>query len=159
MTNLESILTLSDECVATCAALCQCLALERQSFVEFKMEEMLHNNFEKDRLLGQLTSLKQTLRGHVATLTGGPSDLESLMKILPAAEAESLAEKNAQWRLAWEALAVLCQKNQWLFKHSLRNLDAIADNLKRLFGLHSTYTARGTRVDLKPRGSTVGGSY
>lgn len=159
MNTFERILFLSDECVRLCLELQGCFQNERIALIEFKMDDLIQNNFNKERLLGALTATKQKLRDAMAEKTGGIYDCEQFEKTLSASEFPLWVARRNEWLSTWELLRNLCEKNQNFFKHSLRNLDAIVDNLKRLFGLHSTYTSKGMRQETSPRGSVVEGSY
>jgi hypothetical protein len=159
MERFQRILLLSDECARLCLELQACFRRERTALIEFKMDDLIQNNFEKERVLGLLTTTKQILRETMAEETDGKYDPERFQKNLGPKDLAVWAEHSRRWLTIWEELRSLCVKNQDFYKHSLRNLDSIVDNLKRLFGLHSTYTAKGTRHDLSPRGSVVEGSF
>lgn len=156
--STSDLIELSDSCVQLSLQLIECFRQERISLVGFKMEEMLHTNLLKEQLLGELRRRREDLREKIKERFG-TAEWEEAAALLPEDEKSMWRAARANWLSTWNELRRLCEQNQNFMKHSLRNLECIADNLKRCFGLHSTYSAKGVRVDGKAQGGVLEGSY
>ncbi len=150
-----NLFQLSDECVQLANELHKCFDAERSALIHFKTEELLEANRRKEEYLALLIEKREELRRFIAEnfQEGNPEPW------LTDADNRTWARKQEEWVQAWERLRRTCESNQEFLKHSLRNLDMLAENLTRLFGLHSVYSNKGTRVDRKPHGNVVEGSY
>lgn len=69
---------------------------------------------------------------------------------------DALREK---WLVEWSELRKICETNQQFINHSMKNLDRLVENLKRLLGQHATYSPRGKRIDQNSQGAVVEGRY
>jgi flagellar biosynthesis/type III secretory pathway chaperone len=150
-----SIVGLFNTCTRLAADLQECFRAERLSLVQFKTDHILENNVQKDQLLQQLLGARERLRRASKALLG---DLPPEVLF----DSETLSEwtlLNENWNKTWQKLYDCCSENQRFLRHSLRNLDRLSENLSRLFGILSTYSNKGTRVDTKPQGNVVEGRY
>jgi hypothetical protein len=68
-------------------------------------------------------------------------------------------EREAAWQGEWAELRDTVRRNQDFLKVSLKNLSALADNLKRCLGEPSLYSAKGARVEMQTEGKVVAASY
>lgn len=150
-----SIVGLFNTCMRLAAELQECFRAERLSLVHFKTENILENNVRKEQLLQELTEARASLRSATQDLLGGLSP-EAVFDRATLIEWNELSGK---WNTSWQKLYDCCSENQRFLRHSLRNLDRLSENLGRLFGLLSTYSNKGMRVDTKPQGNVVEGRY
>lgn len=138
--NEKEAFSLADECVHLCEQLTSCFRQERVSLVEFKMDELLQNNLQKESLLASLVEKRQSLREKI-----DPKLTETLR----------WHDKKREWLRVWNVMRILCEENQLFIRHSLRNMSLIVEHLKSLLGEQSLYSPKGTRVDLRRQGKVV----
>ncbi len=152
---ISHLFHLSDECTQLAQELHKCFDTERVALIQFKTEELLEANRLKEEYLALLIEKREELRYFISQnfQEGTPEPW------LAAPELKMWQLKQEEWIQTWDRLRRTCESNQEFLKHSLRNLDLLAENLTRLFGLHSVYSNKGTRVERKPHGNVVEGSY
>jgi flagellar biosynthesis/type III secretory pathway chaperone len=152
------VLDLHEECTRLCAELCECLEQERTTLVEFKVEEIPHLTLRKESLMLALVRKRRELKDYVRLRYG--LDKVSLYGDRLEAEArEDWLAREARWRARWADVRETVRRNQDFLRHSLKNLTALADNLKRCLGEPSLYSAKGTRVEMQTEGKVVAASY
>jgi FlgN protein len=151
----DLIFVLSDECITLSQAIRNCLENERQALIEFRTEDLIEANHQKENNLAALArkriEIKRALEVRFGSLEPEALATEAWVQIWN--------QKKATWLNSWEALRKHAEENQEFLKHSLRNLDRLSENLKRLFGELTLYSAKGTRVDLKHEGNVVRAKY
>lgn len=144
MDHSVSLVELSEACTHLANELVLALKKERDHLVQFDTEALLENNLEKEQKLKRLKLLREELKSR---LSGDGSPEAGYQNALEA------------WVTAWTALKNEAEFNQRFMKHSLRNMDLLTENLHRLFGLHTLYTQKGTRTEVKTSGKVVEGRY
>ena len=152
---IQNLFQLNDECVHLADELHKCFDAERSALIQFKTEDLLEANRRKEEYLALLIEKREELRRFVA---------ENFQDANPEPwlddpDLRIWSQKQEAWVQSWDRLRKTCESNQEFLKHSLRNLDMLAENLTRLFGLHSVYSNKGTRVERRPHGNVVEGSY
>lgn len=115
----------------------ECLHEERTALIELKTEIIVQTNFKKEDLGRQLTLRRKEF-----------SQLAKELGTIP----ENWKER---WQPEWEKIEVSCKSNQDFIRHSLKNLNLIVDNLKRIFGENPTYSPTGKKVDGSGSGKMV----
>lgn len=153
--KIDHILALSDQCTVMATQLIVCLETERNCLVQFKTEDLLQNNSLKDELLLALQKKKAELREEIRKQFGSRENLEGRND----ERGHRWRKARAEWLRTWEQLKVYCETNQGFLAHSLKNLDLMTENLKRLFHQQSLYNAKGSRVEAKAQGTVVQASY
>jgi FlgN protein len=148
------LFNLSRQCIQLSEELQECFKRERKFLIQFKSNELLENNATKERLILELVDKRQQFRNHLTNFQD--RDPEPWL-----GEPELSHWKNIQieWDLSWRRLVDHTLSNQEFLKHSLRNLDMLHENISRLFGLHTVYTAKGVRVERKAHGNVVQGRF
>jgi FlgN protein len=151
----DPIFALSDECMTLSQAIRECLERERQALIEFRTEDLIEANHQKENHLAALARKRNDIKRALEARFG------SLVPEMTADPewCEIWKEKKVAWTSSWEALRKHAEENQEFLKHSLRNLDRLSENLKRLFGELTLYSSKGTRVDLKHEGNVVRVKY
>jgi hypothetical protein len=151
----QALITFTEECILLCRELIRILQVERKAVIEFETETLIQSNFEKEKTLAQLTEKRTAFRNAKADLCGNHEveDVisENLMPMWLIVKKE--------WIQTWEELRSLCENNHGFIRHSVRNLDLILEHLKKSLGIHSIYTAKGTKIDNQPQGNVVQGRY
>lgn len=149
--TLESCQRLSDE-------IAECLRLERQFLIEFRLEDLLQNNFKKDGLILAFTERKKEFK-NLLTARYGISDYTALPSKLSSEERVVWETAVTSWEKSWEATKKLCEENQRFIGNSLRYLGVFADHLKRLFGEPSLYNGLGKKMEPNSQGKVVEARY
>ncbi len=156
--HFENILSLQEDCARLCLELKGCLEREQLALIQLKMEDIVQNNHLKESLLGQLSTKKAVLRRHLKEVFG-VEKAEELDSLLPPDMKKAWQESRTRWLKVWESSRDNCERNQKFMRHSLKNMGLLLENLKRLLGENSLYSAKGTRVDLPNHGKVVEASY
>jgi len=149
--NIVSILEQGERCIETCEELLTCFDNERECLVQFRTDDLLANNARKEHLIAQLAQQKFALRQLLAH-----ARRDALLSVEDE-QAWSLYQE--RWLKSWEKLRARCESNQLFMKHSLRNLDMLTDNLRRLMGQQTLYSPKGTHVDVNKAPKVVEGRY
>ena len=151
------LFNLTDECVAHARNLKEILNKERAALITLNTDDILILVSQKDsgmlKLQRKKAELKKFMREHFQS-----DSMASLSFSDPFLEAEWNTKKES-WELSWNELRGLCEHNQRFINHSMKNLDRLVENLKRLLGQHATYSPKGKRVDQNSQGSVVEGRY
>ncbi len=152
------VFALHEECTRLCAELRSSLAKERSLLVELKVAEIPHLTLQKESLMLALVRKRRELKEYLKHRYGLEKVSQYADKLSPD-EAPHWSAAEARWRVEWGELRESLRRNQEFLKHSLKNLGALADNLKRCLGEPSIYSAKGNRVDLQTEGKVVAASY
>ena len=78
---------------------------------------------------------------------------------MPLADRGPWMEETEAFFKSWREVYALCEQNQRFIQHSLKNMGLIVENLKRLFGDNSLYSAAGKRVESQAPGKVVEARY
>ncbi len=149
---------LQAECIRLCVDLRSCLQRERIILIEFKVEEIPLVTLQKESLMLALVRKRGELKSYLKHRYG----IEKIVLYADQLEGEPRIlwlERESNWRTEWAQLRDTVRCNQDFLKHSLKNLFALSDNLKRCLGEPSLYSAKGARVELQTEGKVVAASY
>jgi flagellar biosynthesis/type III secretory pathway chaperone len=151
------LFSLSEECIGLANDLRSVLLKERAALITLNTDEVLVLVSQKESGMMKLVRKRAELKKFVRT----QFNEESLEKLKFSDESlqrdwEVLKQK---WNLGWTELRATCEYNQKFIGHSMKNLDRLVENLKRLLGQHATYSPKGKRVDQNSHGAVVEGRY
>lgn len=146
-TTLLKLKELNDQCIQLCDELQVLMEEERNCLIHFKSEELQDNNLAKDQSLALLRERREEYRRTRELIADEPS------------VATVLEEEQRRWERSWSKLMSHAQDSQDFLKHSLRNVDLLLENVRRLFRVHTVYDAKGNRVDGPTSGKVVEGCY
>lgn len=155
---VKTVFELQDDCLALVKALKEILVREKSALIGLDTDTVVETNAKKDFLGNQLKAKKGRmwiLLKHQYAL----EDSEGLEEKLTGEWRAQWLEKKAAWLKHWEETIRLIESNQRFLKHSLKNFDLLADNLKRLLGQQPLYSAKGLRVDSMKLGKMVEAKY
>ena len=152
------LISLTEECIVLCAELKNILSLERRAVISFKIDDLLQNNAEKERVLAEILGKRQAIRTwvrHQFQL----GDTDSVESFLPEESRATWIDAKNRWLAAWDEIQVLNKQNHSLIEHSQKNLGDFTENLKRLFNEKNIYSAKGTSVGKGGPGQVVAAKY
>ncbi len=151
------LFSLSDESCALASSLKGILLKEREALITLNTEDILILVTQKESGMMKLSRKRAELKKFSRTQFQ-QEDLEKLIFSDPELQKEwDLKKKN--WAVLWTDIRNVCEHNQKFIGHSMKNLDRLVENLKRLLGQHATYSPKGKRIDQNSQGSVVEGRY
>ncbi|MSP19364.1 MAG: hypothetical protein EXR74_07315 [Bdellovibrionales bacterium] len=151
------LFSLCDECISLAQELKDILLEERVALITLNTEEILILVSKKESGMMKLVRKRAEIK-KIARTQFAEEDLQNLSFSDEALNLE-WSQKQSSWLNAWSEVRDVCERNQKFMGHSMKNLDLLVGNLKRLFGQHATYSHRGKRVDQNPEGSVLRGRY
>ena len=151
------LFSLCDECITLAEELKDILLEERVALITLNTEEILILVSKKESGMMKLVRKRAEIK-KIARTQFAEEDLQNLSFSDEALNLE-WKQKQTSWLKAWTEVRDVCERNQQFMGHSMKNLDLLVENLKRLFGQHGTYSHRGKRVDQNPEGSVLRGRY
>lgn len=151
------LFALSDETVSLAQSLRDVLVKERAALITLNTDEILLLVTQKESGMMKIVRKRAELKKFVRIQFNQDNldDLKFSDEVLQA-EWES---KKQQWLKVWSELRDVCENNQRFIGHSIKNLDRLVENMKRLLGQHATYSPKGKRVDQNTQGCVVQGRY
>ncbi|NBX69301.1 MAG: hypothetical protein EBR01_10115 [Proteobacteria bacterium] len=151
------LFSLCEESCALALGLKQVLLKERAALITLNTEEILILVTQKESGMLKLSRKRAEIKKFVRTQFQ-QDDLEKLHFTDSELQSQwNILREN--WLSAWTELRNVCETNQQFINHSMKNLDRLVENLKRLLGQHATYSPKGKRVDQNSQGSVVEGRY
>lgn len=151
------LFNLSSECIALAGSLKEVLIKERAALITLNTDEVLILVTQKESGILKLSRKRAELKKFARTQFQAET-LEALAFSDEELQKYWTQLKN-EWIAAWSDLRDICEHNQKFIHHSMKNLDRLVENLKRLLGQHATYSPRGKRIDQNSQGSVVEGRY
>ncbi|MBM4304367.1 MAG: flagellar protein FlgN [Deltaproteobacteria bacterium] len=148
---------LSQESIDLARVLKGVLEKERGALITLNTDEVLVLVTQKESGMLKLARKRAELRKFARTQFGAET-LDSL-SFSDEQLQQQWNEQRTQWILVWTELRDVCEQNQKFINHSMKNLDRLVGNLKRLLGQHATYSPKGKRVDQNSQGAVVEGRY
>lgn len=155
---VKTVFYLQDECLSIVKELKTVLLSERQALIGLDTQAVVETTAKKDHLGGLLKS-KRAYLWRVLKTYYALEDSEGLEEKLREGDRAQWLIRKQEWIKNWDETTKLVEANQRFLKHSLRNFDLLADNLKRLLGEQPLYSAKGQKVDLSSPGKMVEGKY
>ena len=151
------VFNLSSECIALARSLREVLIKERTALITLNTDEVLIQVTQKESGILKLARKRAELKKFARTQFQAET-LEALVFSDEELQKE-WAQYKQEWITVWTELREMCEYNQKFINHSMRNLDRLVENLKRLMGQHATYSPKGKRIDQNSQGSVVEGRY
>lgn len=151
------LFSLSEESCALAQSLREVLIKERAALITLNTEEILILVTQKESGMLKLSRKRAEIKKFVRTQFQQEA-IENLSFMDPELQQE-WERQNALWVQSWKELRKVCEYNQQFINHSMKNLDRLVENLKRLLGQHATYSPKGKRIDQNSQGSVVEGRY
>lgn len=155
---VKTVFQLQDECLALVIQLKEVILKERKALIGLDTETVAETNAKKDFLGGQLRS-RRTQQWDILKRYFSLADTDGLENVLEGPDISIWEEKKKQWLSVWNDTKDEIASNQKFLKHSLKNFDQLAENLKRLLGEQPLYSSKGQRVDVSNHGKMVEAKY
>lgn len=156
--HTDALLVCSDECISFIDAVETAMRLERQALVSLDIERMIHATSEKQAAVKRLEQSRHRLQ-KLVEMRFGVTTLSEVDAQLDESLLAPWQERQAVWARRWAELVTLAETNQGFIQHSMKNLGALIDNLKQLFGKQSLYDQSGRPKDLTGAGKVTEGRY
>jgi len=151
------LFSLSEESCALAHSLREVLIKERAALITLNTEEILILVTQKESGMMKLSRKRAEIKKFVRTQFQQEA-IENLVFMDPELQ-QDWEKQKAVWSQSWAELRKVCEYNQQFINHSMKNLDRLVENLKRLLGQHATYSPKGKRIDQNSQGSVVEGRY
>ena len=151
------LFSLMEESISLARSLQEVLIQERAALITLNTDEILVLVTQKESRLMKLVRKRAEIKKFIR-IQFNQENLEDL-KLTDENLQREWESKKKIWVEVWSELRDVCENNQRFISHSMKNMDRLVENLKRLLGQHATYSPKGKRIEQNNQGRVVQGRY